>query len=81
MRDYLSRTPEEMDASLAEPDSPERWAKAARGLRSKVADALETRNDDGIWIENNLIDADLFVRHFNAMSAYVRSAKNAGDKL
>ncbi|MEX2579045.1 MAG: pectate lyase [Verrucomicrobiales bacterium] len=77
MRKALAKPREDILASREAPDSPERWAKTARNLRSKVQTALETRNEDGVWVDDELIDAGLFVKHFSAMSAYVKACKNA----
>jgi len=80
LRTDLARPREEVLASRKDPESAERWAKAARNLRGKVNTALETRNKDGIWTDDDEISADLFVKHLNAMSIYVRASNKATGK-
>ena len=77
LRAELAKPREELHAARRDPDSPERWARAARNLRGKVRTALETRNADGIWLDDGEISAELFVKHFNAMSSYVKAARQA----
>lgn len=74
LRNNLKKTPEEILASRNPPDSPERRAKVARNLRSKVNTALATRNKNGIWTDGDGISARLFVQHFNAMAAYLKAS-------
>lgn len=77
MREALAKPREEIIASRKDPETAERWAKVARNLQSKVKTALETQNEDGVWIEDDLIDAGLFVKHVMAMSAYVKATGNS----
>lgn len=81
LRESLAKSREEIVASRKDPDSPERWAKAARNLRGKVKTALETLNEDGIWLDDDEISAELFVKHMNAMTLYVKGVKEAGGKI
>jgi hypothetical protein len=80
LREDLAKPREELLASRKGPDSPERWLKSARNLRGKVNAALESRNDDGVWIDDDLIDAELFVKHMNAMALYVDGMKRASNR-
>jgi len=80
LRSDLAKPREELLTSRKGPDSPERWMKAARNLRGKVKTALETQNKNGVWIDDDRIDAELFVKHLNAMSAYVAAMKHAEAK-
>jgi hypothetical protein len=80
LRADLAKPREETLTSRKGPDSPERWMKAARNLRGKVKTALETQNKNGVWIDDDRIDAELFVKHLNAMSAYVAAMKHAEAK-
>ncbi|MDH4410740.1 MAG: pectate lyase [Verrucomicrobiales bacterium] len=80
LRSDLAKPREELLTSRKGPDSPERWMKAARNLRGKVKTALETQNKNGVWIDDDRIDAELFVKHLNAMSAYVAAMKYAEAK-
>lgn len=73
LRADLAKPREELLASRRSPDTPERWAKAARSLRGKVAAALESRDKDGIWVDGGEISAELFVKHFNAMAGYLEA--------
>lgn len=78
LRADLAKPREETLTSRKGPDSPERWMKAARNLRGKVNTALETQNKNGVWIDDDRIDAELFVKHLNAMSAYLEAMNHAG---
>jgi hypothetical protein len=80
LRADLAKPREETLTSRKGPDSPERWMKAARNLRGKVKTALETQNKNDVWIDDDRIDAELFVKHLNAMSAYVAAMKHAEAK-
>lgn len=75
MRENLTRPREDLLASFGDPQTPERWSKAARSLRGKVKTALDTQNEDGVWIDDNQIDAGLFIKHVMAMAAYVKASK------
>jgi len=79
MRENLARPREELLVTFRDPQTPERWLKAARGLRSKVKTAAETQNDDGVWLDDDQIDAGLFVKHIMAMSAYVKACREASS--
>ncbi len=76
LRADLAKPREELLASGKGPDSPERWLKAARNLRGKVRTAMETQNEDGVWIDDDQIDAELFVKHMTAMALYVDATKH-----
>jgi hypothetical protein len=80
LRSDLAKPREELLTSRKGPDSPESWMKAARNLRGKVKTALETQNKNGVWIDDDRIDAELFVKHLNAMSAYVAAMRYAEAK-
>jgi len=75
MRENLARPREDLLVSLGDPQTPERWNKAARSLRGKVKAALETQTEDGIWLEDGQIDAGLFVKHVMALAAYGKASK------
>lgn len=79
LRADLAKPREELLASRRSPDTPERWAKAARGLRGKVAAALETRDEDGIWSDGGEISAELFVKHFNSMAGYLEAVARSSS--
>lgn len=77
LREALAKPREEILASRQGPETAERWLKAARNLRNKVKTAVETQNEDGIWLDDGEIDAGLFVKHMNAMTQYVTASGNA----
>lgn len=74
LREALAKPRDEVLASRKGPESAERWLKAARNVRGKVKTALEDQNKDGVWTDDDEIDAGLFVKHLNAMSTYVEAA-------
>lgn len=78
-REDLERPRESLRRSRQDPDNPESWAKLARGLKSKVENAMTAQTPDGYWADGDTIDAGLFVKHMNAMALYANAAKNAGD--
>lgn len=78
-RAELARPREEILASRKGPDSPERWMKAARNVRSKVKTALDSREADGIWIDDEGISAELFVKHFTAMATYLEGIRRSSQ--
>jgi PelA/Pel-15E family pectate lyase len=80
LREDLATPREELLASRKGPDSPERWLKTARNLRGKVKTALEAQNEDGVWIDDDQIDAELFVKHMTAMALYVDALKRASNR-
>jgi PelA/Pel-15E family pectate lyase len=80
LRSALAKPREEVLASRKDPENAERWLKSARSVRGKVKTALEDQNEDGVWTNNNEIDAGLFVKHLNAMSTYVEAATRANTK-
>lgn len=73
----LAKPREELLAARKGPDSPERWLKSARSLRGKVKAALESQNEDSVWIDDDEISAELFVKHGNAMALYLEAMRNA----
>jgi len=77
LRSDLARPREDVLASQKDPDSPERWRKVMGNLRGKVKTALESANADGVWVDDGKISAELFVKRFNAMTAYVNAAAKA----
>lgn len=77
MRADLAKDRDELLASRKKPDSPERWMKVARNLRSKVRDAMAKQEPEGYWVDDDLIDAGLFVKHGNALTAYLEAIKHA----
>lgn len=79
-RENLANPREELLASRRDPETPDRWARAARNLRGKVGIALATQQAEGYWLSGDEIDSELFVKHFNAMASYVEASKNAGGK-
>ncbi len=80
LRSDLAKPREQILAARNPPDSPERRAKAARNLRGKVRSALTTRDKNGVWLEGDVISARLFVKHFNAMSAYLEAMTHTNAK-
>lgn len=79
MRRDLDRPREDLLASRRDPESAERWAKAARDLRGKVRNAVESQHEEGYWLDDDEISANLFVKHVNAMAAYVRASRKAEE--
>ena len=77
LREALAKPRDEVLASRKDPETAERWLKAARNVRSKVKTALEDQNKDGVWTDDNEIEAGLFVKHLNAMSTYVNASAKA----
>jgi hypothetical protein len=62
----------------ANPETPKKWASRAKGKVAKVQDALKTQDKKGWWLKDDMIDAGLFVKHFEAMNTYLLAAKNGG---
>lgn len=77
LREALAKPRDEVLASRKDPETAERWLKSARSVRGKVKTALEDQNKDGVWTDDNEIDAGLFVKHLNAMSTYVNATAKA----
>ncbi|NLT71876.1 MAG: hypothetical protein GXX91_14470 [Verrucomicrobiaceae bacterium] len=73
LRGDLAKTREEILAARNPADSPERRAKTARNLRGKVRSALRTSDGNGVWRDDDVISARLFVKHCNALSAYLEA--------
>ncbi len=60
------------------PETEKKWASAAKGASGKVQVALREQDQKGWWLEDGMIDAGLFVKHFAAMTTYVTAAQKAG---
>ena len=70
---------EEQLAKKAAPETPRAWLSKAKGAAKKVVTALRDQNKEGVWTNNNLIEAGLIVKHLEAMASYVEPAKGAGE--
>lgn len=77
LRADLAKSREQLLASRRPADTPERRAKVARSLRDKVKLALDTQTEDGIWLDKDAISAELFVKHLNALSAYLKAVNHS----
>ena len=51
--------------------------KSARNVRSKVRSALESQSEEGVWLDDDEISAELFVKHFNAMTTYLEGVRGS----
>ncbi|CAN5344083.1 pectate lyase [soil metagenome] len=80
-RATLERPRDDLLRSRADPDSEAGWEKLARSLKSKVGTALETQEPDGYWLDGDVVQARLFVRHVSAMSRYVMAARRVATPI
>ena len=80
MRDLLELSPEDALRKQQPPTHPESWAKRARGVIGKVKTAMDLQKEDGYWIDDDLIDAGLFVKHVGAMAYYLEALRMAEKK-
>lgn len=76
-RSDLGRDRGELLAARSQPDTAERWLKSARGVRGKVRDALKSQSPEGYWLDDERIDAGLFVKHGNAMALYLEGMRRS----
>ncbi len=70
------------DVWLAKQQAPvtaKAWLSKAKGVAKKVVTALEGQNKEGVWTADNVIEAQLFVKHCLAMAYYIEAAKGAGE--
>ncbi len=81
LRADLERPREDLQRSRQGPGNPGSWSKMARSLKSKVGSALKSQKPEGYWSENDTIEAGLFVKHMNAMAAYLEATDKAGDEF
>lgn len=81
IRKDLERPLEAWQRRRSGPDSADDWAKIARDLRGKVADALESQKDDGYWASGDTIEAGLFVKHVRTLAQYAEAVSKAGEAL
>ena len=72
-------TREERLAKLQPPASAKAWLSKAKGAAKKTVIALEGQNQEGVWTDDNVIEATLFVKHLTAMAYYIEAAKGAGE--
>jgi|APTNR8051073442_1049403.scaffolds.fasta_scaffold07939_3 hypothetical protein len=75
----IAKGREAMLIGRAGPTEPRKWAKEAKSLATKVNTALTTLTKKGFWLEDDQIDAGLFVKHLRAMTLYITAARNGGD--
>ncbi len=61
------------------PSKTKDWLPKVRDRAKKVVAALIDQNKDGVWTRNNMIEADLIVRHTQAMIYYIEAAKGSGE--
>lgn len=78
-RSDLGRDRGELLAARRQPDTAERGLKSARGVRSKVRDALKSQQPEGYWLDDDRIDAGLFVKHGNAMAVYLEGMRRSAQ--
>ena len=79
LKERLKKTPAELRAEDAEPNSASRWTSFAKGRASRVRDALRSQLDNGSWLRDEMIDTREFVSNFERMSAYVKGATRGGE--
>ncbi len=72
---------EDLLAQRKPPQTPKEWLSQLKDRAPKAVAALRDQNKEGVWTRNNVIEADLIVRHMRAMILYVEAARNAGDLL
>ncbi len=80
MRELLELSPEDALRKQQPPAHPESWAKRARGVVGKVKAAIESQEKEGYWIDDDLIDAGLYVKHVGAMAYYLDALRMAEKK-
>ncbi len=61
--------------------SEREWLSETKGRASKAVTALREQNKEGVWTRNNVIEADLIVKHLRAMVLYFEAGKKAGALL
>jgi hypothetical protein len=74
----IARGREAILRERAEVDPPKKWTSRAKSLVAKVQTALRDQSKEGWWLKDEMIDAGLFVKNLNAMSAYIDAAKKGG---
>lgn len=80
MRELLELSPKDALRKQQPPAHPESWAKRARGVVGKVKAAIESQEKEGYWIDDDLIDAGLYVKHVGAMAYYLDALRMAEKK-
>ena len=79
---FKKRCDESREALLARRkpiESPKEWLSEVKDLSNKLGTALRDQNKEGVWTRDNVIEADLIVRHTQAMILYLEAAKGAGS--
>jgi PelA/Pel-15E family pectate lyase len=75
----LLETPREKLSRKGEDKTDEKkWAGRAKNSALKVNTALKAMDKKGAWIVDDKIDAREFMKHMNAMAAYVEAAQKGG---
>jgi len=77
LREALEREPAAIRRSRADPDDADGWERRARHLRGRVEEALRERDDRGVWVRDDRIEARSFVEHVRTMAAWVEARKQA----
>ena len=79
LKELMQRSREELLAKRHAPDTEKSWTSRAKGAVDKTVQALKSQTAEGYWLKGDEIDAGEFVRHFNAMAAYVEGANKGGE--
>lgn len=74
----LDKVREEKLKEMSGPKTEKEWLSKAKGAAKKVVTALVDQNKEGVWTDENVIEASLMVKHMQAMIYYVDAAKQAG---
>ncbi len=77
-QEKLKRSREELRSAARAEQSQKEWLSDAKGAAQKAVIALEGQNKEGVWTKDNVIEAQLFVKHLNAMLNYAEAAEKAG---
>ncbi len=75
----LERSREELVEHRKGPATEKKWASSAKGVTDKVRAALKEQNEEGVWVKKGEIDSREFIRHMNALSWYVETARKGGE--
>jgi hypothetical protein len=74
----MTESREEQLSDREGPKNEKSWLSKAKGAAQKVNTALSGQNKQGVWTDENIIEANLFVKHMNAMIYYHEAATKAG---
>ncbi|MBL9114836.1 MAG: hypothetical protein JNJ83_07480 [Verrucomicrobiaceae bacterium] len=77
-KNRMTASREDQLAKRKGPQTEKEWLSKAKGAAKKVVTALSGQNKQGIWTDENMIDAGLFIKHMLAMTNYYEAATKAG---